>query len=151
MIPRAAKAKLLHLLQRFPAVALLGPRQAGKTTLPLSLEEQSLNPKLCTLTWSFPPGASDVCTRATAALNQDQEIDAGAPARDCQKALSLRLRSVQSVRGLANAARTKSNRIRVCSSSHSSGMRHINSTFRLLNTTCNPPLPLADCIWEGVR
>jgi predicted AAA+ superfamily ATPase len=40
MIPRVAKARLLDLLQRFPAVALLGPRQAGKTTLALSLEEQ---------------------------------------------------------------------------------------------------------------
>jgi predicted AAA+ superfamily ATPase len=37
MILRAAKAKLLDLLQRFPAVAMLGPRQAGKTTLALSL------------------------------------------------------------------------------------------------------------------
>jgi predicted AAA+ superfamily ATPase len=57
MIPRAAKAKLLHLLQRFPAVALLGPRQAGKTTLPLSLEEQ-LKPQALYLdlelpTWCF--------------------------------------------------------------------------------------------------
>src|SRR6266496_2250724 len=40
MIPRAARPRLLDLLQRFPAVALLGPRQAGKTTLALSLEEQ---------------------------------------------------------------------------------------------------------------
>lgn len=40
MIPREAKSKLLDLLHRFPAVALLGPRQAGKTTLALSLEEQ---------------------------------------------------------------------------------------------------------------
>jgi len=40
MILRAAKAKLLDLLGRFPAVALLGPRQSGKTTLALSLEEE---------------------------------------------------------------------------------------------------------------
>jgi uncharacterized protein len=40
IIPRAAKPRLLELLQRFPAVALLGPRQSGKTTLALSLEEQ---------------------------------------------------------------------------------------------------------------
>lgn len=37
MIRRAAKAKLTQLLARFPAVALLGPRQVGKTTLALSL------------------------------------------------------------------------------------------------------------------
>jgi uncharacterized protein len=37
MIQRIAKAKLTQLLARFPAVALLGPRQVGKTTLALSL------------------------------------------------------------------------------------------------------------------
>jgi uncharacterized protein len=37
MIQRAAKAKLTQLLAQFPAVALLGPRQVGKTTLALSL------------------------------------------------------------------------------------------------------------------
>jgi predicted AAA+ superfamily ATPase len=40
MIPRSAEPRLLDLLQRFPAVALLGPRQAGKTTLALSLAEK---------------------------------------------------------------------------------------------------------------
>jgi predicted AAA+ superfamily ATPase len=53
MIPRAAKAKLLDLLQRFPAVALLGPRQAGKTTLALSLEEQ-LKPQALYLDLELP-------------------------------------------------------------------------------------------------
>jgi predicted AAA+ superfamily ATPase len=37
MIHRLAKARLIQLLARFPAVALLGPRQVGKTTLALSL------------------------------------------------------------------------------------------------------------------
>jgi predicted AAA+ superfamily ATPase len=37
MIERAAKSRLIELLARFPAVALLGPRQVGKTTLALSL------------------------------------------------------------------------------------------------------------------
>lgn len=40
MIPRAAEPRLLDLLHRFPAVALLGPRQSGKTTLALSLAEK---------------------------------------------------------------------------------------------------------------
>ena len=39
MIQRNAKARLFELLGRFPAVALLGPRQVGKTTLALSLTE----------------------------------------------------------------------------------------------------------------
>ena len=33
MYPRQSQLKLLRLLQQFPAVGLLGPRQAGKTTL----------------------------------------------------------------------------------------------------------------------
>ena len=41
MIQRVAKARLLELLERFPAVALLGPRQVGKTTLALSLTEST--------------------------------------------------------------------------------------------------------------
>ena len=36
MYPRQHQLKLLHLLQQFPAVGLLGPRQAGKTTLALA-------------------------------------------------------------------------------------------------------------------
>jgi uncharacterized protein len=39
VIQRNAKARLFELLGRFPAVALLGPRQVGKTTLALSLTE----------------------------------------------------------------------------------------------------------------
>jgi uncharacterized protein len=53
MIPRASKARLLDLLRRFPAVALLGPRQAGKTTLALSLEEQ-LKPQALYLDLELP-------------------------------------------------------------------------------------------------
>lgn len=37
MLQRAARTRLIELLARFPAVALLGPRQVGKTTLALSL------------------------------------------------------------------------------------------------------------------
>ena len=37
MIARTAAARLIQLLGQFPAVALLGPRQVGKTTLALSL------------------------------------------------------------------------------------------------------------------
>ncbi len=53
MIPRAAKAKLMDLLGRFPAVALLGPRQSGKTTLALSLEEE-LKPQALYLDLELP-------------------------------------------------------------------------------------------------
>lgn len=40
MNPRLAQARLVELLAEFPAVALLGPRQAGKTTLALSEAER---------------------------------------------------------------------------------------------------------------
>ncbi len=53
MIPKEAKSKLLALLHRFPAVALLGPRQAGTTTLALSLEEQ-LKPQALYLDLELP-------------------------------------------------------------------------------------------------
>jgi len=33
MIPRILQARLAQRLRQFPAVALLGPRQVGKTTL----------------------------------------------------------------------------------------------------------------------
>jgi uncharacterized protein len=39
MIPRRLQSRLGHLLGQFPAVALLGPRQVGKTTLALTLAE----------------------------------------------------------------------------------------------------------------
>ncbi len=38
MVNRDAKQRLIELLRRFPAVALLGPRQVGKTTLALNLK-----------------------------------------------------------------------------------------------------------------
>jgi hypothetical protein len=40
MIPRLARVRLLQALQAFPAVALLGPRQAGKTTLAIMLADE---------------------------------------------------------------------------------------------------------------
>ena len=40
MIPRFFQPQLANLLTRFPAVALLGPRQVGKTTLALQLIEK---------------------------------------------------------------------------------------------------------------
>ena len=40
MIARLVQPKLRKLLQQFPAVALLGPRQVGKTTLAHSLAEE---------------------------------------------------------------------------------------------------------------
>jgi uncharacterized protein len=40
MITRLARARVQALLEQFPAVALLGPRQVGKTTLALSLADR---------------------------------------------------------------------------------------------------------------
>ncbi len=40
MLPRHLSARLNHLLRHSPAVVLLGPRQAGKTTLALEIGEQ---------------------------------------------------------------------------------------------------------------
>ena len=40
MIHRLAEVRVSELLKRFPAVALLGPRQVGKTTLALRLVDQ---------------------------------------------------------------------------------------------------------------
>lgn len=39
VIERLIQPRVAHLLEQFPAVALLGPRQVGKTTLALSLAE----------------------------------------------------------------------------------------------------------------
>jgi hypothetical protein len=39
MIPRLIQPKVAQLLEQFPAVALLGPRQVGKTTLAMSLAD----------------------------------------------------------------------------------------------------------------
>ncbi|OIQ90385.1 hypothetical protein GALL_277230 [mine drainage metagenome] len=46
MIKRRAESRIKELLTRFPAVALLGPRQVGKTTLSLDLIAQSIRPSL---------------------------------------------------------------------------------------------------------
>lgn len=40
MLPKLAQPGLRRLLRQFPAVALFGPRQAGKTTLALALAEE---------------------------------------------------------------------------------------------------------------
>src|SRR5271165_851208 len=40
MLTRRLSARLNHLLRHSPAVVLLGPRQAGKTTLALEIGEQ---------------------------------------------------------------------------------------------------------------
>jgi len=40
MIKRVVKFRLRKLLKQFPAVALLGPRQVGKTTLALNLVDE---------------------------------------------------------------------------------------------------------------
>jgi predicted AAA+ superfamily ATPase len=40
MVPRLAASRLRQLLDSFPAVALLGPRQAGKTTLARALADE---------------------------------------------------------------------------------------------------------------
>ncbi|MDD5391895.1 MAG: ATP-binding protein [Thiothrix sp.] len=42
MIARNLKAQLIEYLKQFPAIALLGPRQAGKTTLAETLMHQNL-------------------------------------------------------------------------------------------------------------
>lgn len=46
MIARKAKTRIIQLLDQFPAVALLGPRQVGKTTLALSLTSDADNSAL---------------------------------------------------------------------------------------------------------
>jgi predicted AAA+ superfamily ATPase len=46
MIKRRLKDELIHLLTEFPAVALLGPRQVGKTTLAKELSENEAGESL---------------------------------------------------------------------------------------------------------
>ncbi len=45
-VDRNLKSKILELLESFPAVALLGPRQCGKTTLALEIAEQRNKPSI---------------------------------------------------------------------------------------------------------
>lgn len=45
-IPRQASATLLRLLSYFPAVAIVGPRQVGKTSLAMALQSQLERPSL---------------------------------------------------------------------------------------------------------
>lgn len=54
MIRRLALRKLRDLLSRFPAVALIGPRQVGKTTLAQSLEEETGRRKAVYLDLELP-------------------------------------------------------------------------------------------------
>jgi predicted AAA+ superfamily ATPase len=42
MIPRHAREQVLLALRRFPAVALIGPRQVGKTTLAIGVDENAV-------------------------------------------------------------------------------------------------------------
>lgn len=42
MIPRVQESKLINALTKMPVVALLEPRQVGKTTLALQIAEKSL-------------------------------------------------------------------------------------------------------------
>jgi len=43
MINRILNEKLINALSNMPAVAMLGPRQVGKTTLALNLSHSGLN------------------------------------------------------------------------------------------------------------
>jgi predicted AAA+ superfamily ATPase len=52
MYPRQSQLKLLRLLQQFPAVGLLGPRQAGKTTL--AFAQKALFPNALYLDLELP-------------------------------------------------------------------------------------------------
>ncbi|OYU10445.1 MAG: ATPase [Comamonadaceae bacterium PBBC1] len=52
MYPRQPQQKLLRLLQQFPAVGLLGPRQAGKTTL--AFAQKALYPNALYLDLELP-------------------------------------------------------------------------------------------------
>jgi predicted AAA+ superfamily ATPase len=53
MVPRLAASRLRDLIERFPAVALLGPRQVGKTTLARALADK-LGPKAVYLDLELP-------------------------------------------------------------------------------------------------
>lgn len=52
MYPRQSQQKLLRLMQQFPAVGLLGPRQAGKTTL--AFAQKALYPNALYLDLELP-------------------------------------------------------------------------------------------------
>lgn len=53
MILRDLESKLLEALNQMPVVALLGPRQVGKTTLALRIAEQGKDKKLPILIWNW--------------------------------------------------------------------------------------------------
>ena len=71
MIPRAAVADVQQLLAEFPAVAILGPRQVGKTTLALEVAE-SLGPTCLYLDLETP---SDVARLSDAQAFFDSHAD----------------------------------------------------------------------------
>ena len=71
MIPRAAIADVQQLLAEFPAVAILGPRQVGKTTLALEVAE-SLGPTCLYLDLETP---SDVARLSDAQAFFDSHAD----------------------------------------------------------------------------
>lgn len=60
MIARKVKIEILQLLDEFPAVAVLGPRQVGKTTLAEEIAT-SINPDYIYLDLESP--ADHICRR----------------------------------------------------------------------------------------
>jgi predicted AAA+ superfamily ATPase len=54
LIDRLALVELDIRLARFPAVALLGPRQVGKTTLALQLPGAAARPTAASCCWDRP-------------------------------------------------------------------------------------------------
>ena len=73
MIARAIQPVLKELLGRFPAVALLGPRQVGKTTLALALAAE-LKPRSVYVDLELPSdsGPESVKVRGTKRSTKSQ-------------------------------------------------------------------------------
>ncbi len=70
IISRFAGPKVAKLLEQFPAVALLGPRQVGKTTLAMSLAD-SLGQSALYLDLELPPDRAKL-SDAELYLNQHE-------------------------------------------------------------------------------
>ena len=68
MIPRSLESKIVRALKATPVVAILGPRQAGKTTLALEIANDKLDKEVA---WLDLERDSDPCeTRRTGRLPQ---------------------------------------------------------------------------------